>query len=456
MTSAVLISCRVFRTEIPTFDTDSLAMHNLPRVTLPSRIASGRAGTLVPALAVALVAVLGGAALVLDRLWVDTAHIELRTAAESAALAAARELASDDLLRKDPSPQSRLMKARFAAARIAAQNFVTGDPLQLNIEADGDVRFGKLIADHLGTTELKETADNPTTVVVHARRSSDRDTEVSLPIQSLLGPEGANVVATSEATIDNRVVGLRSLDGLPIPTLPLAILASRLDNNGNSKPAKVKGPRTPKEKPTTPTWQQDIDQRHGSDRFGIDSHSGEIIHEPDGIPEITLRTPASGKTAMTTNAFVVAITGDWAIDTLRRQIREGWSATDLESHDGEIIPTNNAKHLAGLRGVDASTLGSALRDVVGQSRVCLLYDHVEDEPRSSAVTLRICGMIAGRVMSVRELSADECELVFQPAVLASRSAVLAADCPTHGTDSPMKSLEGSSTNKYLYKLQLTN
>ena len=85
------------------------------------RRSSARSGSLMPAIAVALVAILGASALVLNRLWLDMAHTELRTAAESAALAAGRELANDDLLRKDFNPDAHAMKARLAAARIAAE-----------------------------------------------------------------------------------------------------------------------------------------------------------------------------------------------------------------------------------------------------------------------------------------------------------------------------------------------
>ena len=88
----------------------------------------------MPALALALVAVLGGAALVVDRLALDTSKAELRTAAEAAALAAARELANDDRLRPDFDPAALQMKARFAAARIAIENVIaTVCPLTVHV-----------------------------------------------------------------------------------------------------------------------------------------------------------------------------------------------------------------------------------------------------------------------------------------------------------------------------------
>ena len=181
---------------------------------------------MVPAIAVALVAILAGAALVIDRLWLDTAHAELQTAAEAAALAAGRELANDDLLREKFNPQSHVMKARLAAAGIAVENFAIGDPLLLNTDDDGDVRVGHLVVDEFtGETVFVETDEKPTTVVVSARRTNDRQWPVDLPFRTLIGPNSAEVVAIAEATLDNHVIGMRPVDGLPIPMLPIAILA---------------------------------------------------------------------------------------------------------------------------------------------------------------------------------------------------------------------------------------
>ena len=393
--------------------------------------ASRRVGSLLPAIAVALVAVLGGTALVLDRLWLHTSQVELQTAAEAAALAAGRALASDDLLRDGFQPEAFLMKARLAAARIALDNSVAGDPLILNSDADGDVRFGKLATDETtGATLFLETSLHPTAVAVHARRTQDRGAPIWLPIQSLFSPSNANIVAIAEATLDNRVVGLRPVDDLPLPTFPLAILSE--------------------------TWIQTIQQRRGTDRFALDLSTGQVTEDPDGIPEITLRTPSLADRGVVANAFVMTLAGDLTQQELQRQVRDGWSVADLEPYGGELILDSGPLSLVGARGIEAAALAEALRDVVGQSRVCLLYDRVDGDPRSTTASLRIIGFVAGRVMSVREVSSDVCEIVFQPAVMTARSAVVAAEVvglPGQGAPDESSSV---SPNKYVYKLRLSN
>ncbi len=413
-----------------------------PRAALPMRhtsrqnsriptAASRRIGSLLPAIAVALVAVFGGTALVLDRLWLQTSQVELQTAADAAALAAGRALASDDLLRDEFQPEVFLMKARLAAARIALENLVAGESLILNTGADGDVRFGTLATDETtGETMFLETSSHPTSVAVHARRTQDRDAPVWLPIQSLFTPSNADVVAIAEATLDNRVVGLRPVDDLPLPTLPLAILSE--------------------------TWVQSIEQRRGKDHFALELSTGQVTEDTDGIPEITLRTPSLADRGVVDNAFVVTLGGDLTHQDLQRQVRVGWTVADLEPYGGELMLHSGPLSLAGARRIEAAVLAEALRGVVGQSRVCLLYDRVGGDPRSTTASLRIIGFVAGRVMSVREVSNGVCEVVFQPAVMTVRSAVVAAEIVGFPSRATPEESYSASPNKYVYKLRLSN
>lgn len=410
----------------------------------------------MPALALALLAILGGTALVVDRLALDAAKNELRTTAEAAALAAARELANDDRLRPDFDPIALQMKSRFAAARIAAENFTAGEALTLNTESNGDIRFGRLLVDpETGETTFVEGEgeEDSTSVVVHARRASDRDSAVPLPMRMLYARTDADVAAVAEASINFGVIGLRPIDELPIPTLPLAILSQSFDEQDSSaeKSPAARGPRSktsqtgkPK-RPSVSSWGRDIEQRRGTDRFGYDASTGEVTQTSDGIPEITLRTAARSADPKS-NAFVLALTGGLTEDSLRRQICEGWSVDDLQPLGGELLFGHGPLSLAGLRGVDCNVLSGALRKVVGQPRAVFLYDREIGDSRASVASLQISKMVAGRVMSVHELSDCECEIVFQPAVMATRSAVTSSD----------KSEYGCEKNKYVANLRLTN
>ena len=409
----------------------------------------------MPALALALIAALAGAALVVDRLHLDSAKSELRIAAEAAALAAARELANDDRLRPDFDPTALQMKARFAAARIAAQNVVAGQPVTLSTDSAGDVRFGRLMNDPAtGETIFVEANDHePTSVAVAARCTEARQSAVPLPFRTFYAPNDADVVAVAEASLNFQVRGLRTIDRLPIPTLPLAILdrpnakqdSSHKHSTVSLNPSNKSGASNAQPQPSAPNWTRDIEQRRGADHFGYDAATGEVTNEADGIPEITLRTAARSSNSQS-NAFVITLTGDLTEEHLRRQITQGWSADDLEPLGGELLFDHGPLTLAGLRGVDCNVLAQSLRKVLGQSRVVFLYERVEGDANSHVATLQVTKMVAGRVMSVREISECECEIVLQPAVLATRSAVA----------SPDETETGCEKNKYVANLRLTN
>lgn len=405
----------------------------------------------MPALALALLVVLGGTALVVDRIALDNAKTELRTAAEASALAAARELANDDRLRKDFDAAALQMKARFAAQRIASENRIAGESLTLNIEPKSDVRFGRLETDAESGEPLfveAETHDDPMTVAVNARRTTARDSAVPLPFRMLYSPTDADVVAVAEASINFAVTGLRPVDELSIPTLPLAILSQSLPEKESPKqdkgPFGNKKPMSPS-KPRTQAWSHTIEQRAGSDRFRFDPATGEVTQGADGLPEITLRT-ASREHNPQSNAFVLTLTSDLTQAALKRTIESGWSADDLQPLGGEVQLNHGPLTVAGLRDVDANMLGHSLRNVIGQSRVVFLYDREVGDSRASVASVQVSGMVAGRVMSVRELSHCECEIVFQPAVMATRFAVTSAS----------QSDSKCEKNKYVANLRLTN
>lgn len=418
----------------------------------------------MPALALAMAVVMLGAALVIDRLWLDMAYAELQRTAEAAALAAGHELASDDLLRENPNTQARLMKARLAAARIAAENRVAGDSLLINTDDDGDVRFGQLI-EVTGQTVFQEDEVDPTSVVVNTQRTSRRKSAIWLAMQSLMGPKSSDVFASAEATLDNRIVGLRTVSDLPLPTLPIAIQSAVIPSENeppkkSTKPSVSPSDQQKQDKPkdvraSEPNWMSDIEQRGGADHFGYDSSNGQVSQSSDGIPEITLRTATTEQNSRG-NAHFVMLRGDLTNDDLKRQIREGWSARDLKDYSGELLLDRGPLAVAGLRGVNAASLNESLQAVAGQSRICLLYDRAESDTDSPVAQLRCVGFVAGRVMSVQEVSESECEIVFQPAVMTSRSAVVATELSGSTGSLSDEDIEKFPKNPYLYKLRLTH
>lgn len=400
------------------------------------RLQSGRRdrrGVIAALVAVSLVAVMGCVALVLDRLWLEAAMVELRTCAEAAALAAAGELANDDALRSDPDPDpdQNLLRARRVARRIAARNRVAGETVTLNTDPNGDVRFGRLVLrSETGRTQFLETNREPTSVLVTALRTRSRGNPVALFIRGLTGQLAGNVAAQAEATIDNRVVGIRPFDGCPAPVLPLAILQ-----------------RDPSGRRTT-TWSMQIERRAGQDRFSYDRRSDQVLPRPDGIPEIVLSSMSSDQTADETNVQLIELGTNIESDRLLRQIERGWTADDLETTQGELRFDGRPIDLH-CTAVIPTAVQSQLAATTGQKRICLLYTQHQATGRLGSGRIRCTGMVAGRVMAVSARAGGACRIVFQPGVLTTRTAILADRQPTTSGD------RRTLANPYIYKLHLT-
>jgi hypothetical protein len=375
-----------------------------------------RGGTMLPAIIMAILVVCLLAALVFDRLWLDAARVQLRTAAEAAALAAAGRIASDDRLRADTDPEVVLESARRAAVSIAAENRVAGSPIRLDPTPGGDIRFGSFVDDpQTGRPVFLETDEHPSTVLVTAQAVRRRSNGVALFFRSLTGVASADVMTQAGATIDNAVIGVRPLPGSCVPGLPLGILAS--DPAGSRDD----------------TWQRQITQGEGEDQYGFDETSYRVTEGPDGIREIVLRWTAtaassegyeSSPTPQSPNFQILDLGNGLLEHHVRRQIADGWSHEDLAPFGGQFI-------LDGIpKSIDASLapfphLLSAFASVIGQPRVCLLY--VDDGPSShdGVHRLKATRLIAGRMLAIEaEEEASDVRIIFQPAVLTTRTVLL--------------------------------
>ncbi len=403
---------------------------------------SKRRGSMALAAMMSLLVIVGGVALALDRLWLDNAKTELETAVEAAALRSGQLLASDDLLRLDADIESRLEHARHEAGRIARENLIAGMPVELNLDAEGDIRFGRVIhRERTGEDVFVETIDGPTSVVVRGLHSRSRNNPVATLLNGATGNDGADVSALSEASIDNRIVGFQPMAGVPIPVLPLAILEKAKDGDARE------------------SWQSQIEDRQGSDQFGYDERTGEITRGPDGIPEIHLRSAIRRGDPGEANVHVFDVSGSSTIDGLMGQFQDGWSEEDLPNRLTEFRLDQRLDEFDTVDGIHGST-PRVLEETIGQCRILFLYKNFLATGRSGAGRIEISRAVAGRVLSVNVLEDDGCELIIQPGVMTTRTAILADD--DSGSNADRRKRRGSAddaeqvANRYIYKLQITN
>lgn len=409
---------------------------------------SSRRGSMALAAMLSLLVIIGGVAVALDRLWLDNAKTELEAAVEAAALQGGQFLASDDLLREDSGPdiETRLELARQAAGRIARENTIAGEPVELNLTPDGDVRFGRLVRrDRTGVDVFLETSDHPTSVVVRGLHSRERNNPVATFLNSVTGHQAADVSALSEASIDNRVIGLQPLAGVPIPVLPLAILRECRDGRLES-------------------WKTQIEDNQGVDLYGYDELTGEVTDGPDGIPEIRLRSPVRRGNPRHANVHLFDVNGSSTVDELLSHIENGWGEQDVPEHLPAMLFEEGPFQFETVSGINGPMPGM-LNTLIGECRILFLYDDFQPNGRSGAGRIQVVEAVAGRILSIEDAGHGCCELIVQPGVMTTRTAILSSESPSGDSTSdqtrrtgrqPNGTASEKTANRYIYKLQITN
>ena len=381
-----------------------------------------RCGFTTPAVAVALLVFMMGLALILDRIWLETAQLELKTASEAAALAAAKDLASDNLLRPNAAVDLRLNNALQSAGWIAGNNVVAGSPLELNLESDGDVRFGNLV-NEANRIRFEESTDHPTTVVITGARTRSNNNPVGLFVAGVTGIPFADVVARAEATIDNFLIGLRAFDGTPIPALPIAIW--RQDSTGQR----------------SDTWNNSIETKRGADAWSFDPETRTVVAVADGIPEITLHGMRTGGNANTANVQLMNL-GTGLVDReVIRQFDAGISVDDLKDYDGQLWVGNGASFAVTASPELHVSEYAGFQRMIGECRICFLYADASPQRQKPLVTSTCVDIVAIRVMAVTSRPDGSCDITVQPTVITTRTAVLASECASGPTTNALRAID---------------
>ena len=387
-----------------------------------------RRGSLVPAVAIAIIVVGTCLALVLDSLWLETASLELQHGCDAAALAAANEMVCDELLTPSANFEAIAARVRQQAANIAGHNTATGKPIIINPTPGTDVAIGRVVVtDKGGEPVFLETDSAPSSVVVLAHCDRRHGNPISLFFPHLTGHDTANIVARSEATVNNRVVGIRPLDDAPAPAMPLGILEIHSD------------PRR------TDTWAVQIDGRQGQDNYKYNYEENKVELGSDGIPEIVLHSTLPGneeEEEKRGNVQLVDVGTHLRTQELVRQIKQGWRWQDLQKYGSEFRLDKGPISLPSLEHIEGASV-DALGDMLGKTRIVVLYRSTGrglESGRTHAVVQRL---VAVRVLHVRKNNSS-LEMTVQPTVMATRTAL--ADDTT-----------GSAllANPYIYRLSLT-
>lgn len=406
-----------------------------------------RRGTLLPAIAFALLVVGGALALVLNGLWKDAASVELRTAAEAAALAAAAEYLNDAQLAAVSNNEILMQGARLRAAEVAFANRVAGQPVVLNPEPLGDVIFGRrLFQPESVESVFLEATENPEltpdVVEVRATLMKARGNPLRLFFPGVTGQPVAEAFTLVQAAFDNQIEFFRPTPGTPVPCLPLGILA-----------------RDPMDQ-RTDTWEVNIEQRQGGDAFCFDEETREVLPEPDGIPEIVLRSVPLNGIGLEGNVQMLDFRNDLRDEQLAEQIARGLDREALLEWEGSL-PAVSAFDITASANLP-EPLQMALENLIGQQRLCLLYEPLQGLSVPSWSQVRCVGVVAIRILSVQPETNETATLIVQPTIMSTSTAhlkrfsrLLQADPASQNFSANDQSEEDEDLfpgNRYVYKI----
>lgn len=330
----------------------------------------------------------------IDRGRRDTA--ELRNAGVSAGLAAADELAADELLTADPNRLNPLLAAaRARAQELAGKNTAGGKPVSL---AGDDVVFGFSTQGFGGTfTPLDPTGPNPDWARLNAVRVTAR--------------LAANADKSTRVTamLDTAVTGFRPTMTRAVPMVPFALYDGLPDSSA----------------PNVTSWSAAL--AAGTDQYQYSPATGPATG-PDGLREVVvvIGPPPPAASPPVVPTFVLNLGATDTLDVTLAQIGLGVRPADLgdPAFGGEfsLLP-NMVKPVVGT--ADAlndrlAEVAAAFGGVVGQKRVWPRFARLDSGGRPL-----VNGFLAARLLKVEyiNVAGSAVRLTLQEAVLATPTAV---------------------------------
>jgi hypothetical protein len=337
---------------------------------------------------------------------------ETQNGADAASLAAARALATDDLLTNDPErTQNRVRQARAAAVTLARMNFAGGEQLQLDPneldDPEGDIVLGHLdrplsgTFEPLGADRSEWIGHRINAVRITARRS---------PVRAPFGGNSSDrdVLARSTAMLDWNVVGFLPKDDSPVPLIPIGVFTDHLGELSQA-------------------WDTHF-RKQERDEWRFNSELRQWVAEPDGIPEITI--VIGRRTAETDVPACFIQVGVQAASETVEQIRSGLNRDQLRAQfgtSGFVLGLDNSLQLPGSHecpGTEAPTrslIDESLQGVVAscEPRIWPLFSGVNEEDGS----IRVTGWMGARIVACGPAPGGGIALTLQPAVICHPSVV---------------------------------
>jgi Flp pilus assembly protein TadG len=223
-----------------------------------------RKGTVVPTLAVLLVVLVGMLAFSLDLGRVALCRAELQNAADSAALAGASALGTDNQI---IPYQADNQTSDIASARALAQKFAQANGYDVNasvsvvLNQNNDVGTGILSYPYSLSSSYATSGTSPfNSISVNTYINSTHGGNLNFFFAPVLRQSSTTVGATATATVQLfPILSVKALSGFTSPFLPITMSYS--------------------------DWQKMVNNQTGLDNYGYNAATGQVTSGGDGLQE---------------------------------------------------------------------------------------------------------------------------------------------------------------------------
>ena len=377
-----------------------------------------RFGALSVWAAFALVAVGLCAAAAINRGLTSLKWSKTRNCADACALAGCRELLTDHLLLPErDSLDFDVQRCRRRAVSLSHQyatdrGYDDGTVITPQHEIDVLQRIWSA-AD--GRYVVLSDSIHPNAVRVRLwdwcfRHGARRRTRTGL---SRLGR--ARVSCEATAWLHDRISGFRASPDVTIPIAPLAI--------PNDRQRRITG-----------TWSS-TDEGGIRDDYAWDSVSREVRRNPDGLAELALTLDREGSRAAPGHLVPVRICHCSHKHPFADRVRHGLRHADTTAAGLDVLCFPRADQSSDLDITDFDELEDVLYTLIGAKRIFPLVD------LSTTPNVTLPAVVAARVLDVDRISRDQMQVLVQPTVMSTSSAVICRD-------------QSVASNRYVCKVTL--
>jgi Flp pilus assembly protein TadG len=356
-------------------------------------------GALLPVL-------IGFTALAVDTSMIAVARGQLGTAADSAALAGAQQLATENRVRGATTLTGEITGANNQSLAFAQKNSVLGTAPVLSTNVTNSTT-GEIVVGYIDWTNPSSTLDTAAadtklfnSVQVTLNRDPSHGGAVPTIFANLMGFKGSNVTVKSTATAQAySVSGFKASGSSSANLLPIVL-----------------------DKVTWQAMMNATSPSNGTDQYKYDTSSGTVTSGPDGVYE-SLLYPVSSGSPGNWGTINVGVSNN-STSILGAQIRYGITPAQLATYPNSTIKVDDTLSppsitFSGNPGISAG-IKDDLEAIIGKPVVVPIYDI--NGGNGNNAWYRVIAFQPSRIVSVN-FQGNPKYVIIQPCLINDPTAV---------------------------------